>query len=161
MQIVIEKSEFRRLSPGTRREILTTLGGAEILGAAPASKKRDDVLWRKPFDLSPALATRMLHGLPQPHRTRLNLFAQKGGKVTQKELLAATKDTDMRVLSHFQAVLSRRLRRMVYDPEKRLHLIGWDFDATKWNADHSAIEDGIYYVTERTAKTLRGHFGLS
>ena len=67
----------------------------------------------------------------------------------------------MRVLSHFQAVLSRRLRRLVHDPEKRLHLIGWDFEATKWNADHSAIEDGVYYVTDRTAETLREHFGLS
>ena len=161
MQIVIEQSEFRRLSPGTRREILTTLGGAEMIAPVRGRKKSDDVLWRKPFDLSPDLATRMLHGLPQPHRTRLELFARKGGKVTQRELLAATKDTDMRVLSHFQAVLSRRLRRLIYDPEKKLHLIGWDFDATRWNPDHTAIEDGIYYVTERTAKTLRGHFGLS
>ena len=91
---------------------------------------------------------------------RLELFAKKRGRVTQKDLLVATKDTDMRVLSHFQAVLSRRLRRLIHDPEKRLHLIGWDFEATKWNKDNSVIEDGIYFVTNETTSVLRDHFGL-
>lgn len=161
MQIVIEKSDFRRLSAGARREILEVLAGTETLGTTSQAKKRDNLLWREPYDLSPDLASRLIHGLAEPHRTRLHLFAKKKGKVRQKELLAATQDSDMRVLSHFQAVLSRRLRRLVHDPEKRLHLIGWDFEATKWNADHSAIEDGVYYVTDRTAETLREHFGLS
>lgn len=161
MQIVIEQSDFRRLSARARREILEVLGGAEGLGASTETKKRENLLWRRPYDLTPDLASRLIHGLSEPHRMRLRLFAKKGGRVTQKELLAATKDTDMRVLSHFQAVLSRRLRRLVEDPEKRIHLIGWDFDATKWNADHTAIEDGVYYVTESTTKTLREYFGLS
>jgi len=159
MQIVIEQSDFRRHSVATRREILATIAGAEVLAPVSGSKKRENVLWRRPLDLSPEAAARLLHGLPEPHKTRLRLFARKGGRVTQKELLAATKDSDMRVLSHFQAVLSRRLRRMIDDPEKRIHLIGWDFDSTKWNADHSVIEDGVYYVTDRTAATLKDYFG--
>ena len=161
MQIVIEQSDFRRLSAGARREILQALAGAEVLGAPSETKKRENLVWREPYDLSPDIASRLIHGLAEPHKTRLHLFAKKGGKVRQKELLAATQDSDMRVLSHFQAVLSRRLRRLVHDPEKRIHLIGWDFQATKWNADHSAIEDGVYYVTDRTAETLREHFGLA
>jgi len=161
MQIVIEQSDFRRLSVATRREILATIAGAEVLAPAAKSKKGDNTLWRRPLDLSPEAAARLLHGLTEPHKKRLRLFARKGGRVTQKELLAATKDSDMRVLSHFQAVLSRRLRRMFDDPEKRIHLIGWDFDATKWNADHSAIEDGIYYVTDRTAETLKEYFSAA
>ena len=161
MQIVIEKSDFRRLSASARREILEVLGGVDSASAQTQAKKRESLLWREPYDLSPELASRLIHGLAEPHKTRLRLFAKKRGKVRQKELLAATHDSDMRVLSHFQAVLSRRLRRLVHDPEKRLHLIGWDFEATKWNADHTEIEDGVYYVTERTAATLREHFGLS
>lgn len=161
MQIVIEQSEFRRLSAGTKREILETLAGRDVLAPSSAGKKRENVLWRRPFDLTPTLAARLLHGLPEPHRVRLRAFAEKGPRISQKDLLAATGDTDMRVLSHFQSVLSRRLRRMVHDPEKRLHLIGWDFEATKWSKDHSTIEDGIYYVTDATAVTLRDHFDLS
>jgi hypothetical protein len=161
MQIVIEQSDFRRLSDATRREILATIAGPEVLAPATESKKRQNLLWRRPLDLSPEAAARLLHGLPEPHKTRLRLFAKKGGRVTQKELLAATQDSDMRVLSHFQSVLSRRLRRMIDDPEKRIHLIGWDFDATKWNADQTVIEDGIYYVTEKTTETLKDYFGAA
>ncbi len=160
MRIVIEQSEFRRLSAGTKREIIETLAGSGFLTPPAPEKKRENLLWKEPFNLTPDLATRLMHGLPEHHRVRLELFAKKGGRVTQKELLAATEDADMRVLSHFQAVLSRRLRRMIHDPEKRLHLIGWDFKATKWNKDHSAIEDGIYYVTDATTAALRDNFGL-
>ena len=66
----------------------------------------------------------------------------------------------MRVLSHFQAVLSRRLRRLLDDPEKRIHLIGWDFEATKWDKSHSDIINGVYYVTEPTARTFRAYFEI-
>ena len=66
----------------------------------------------------------------------------------------------MRVLSHFQAVLSRRLRRLLDDPEKRIHLIGWDFDATKWDKSHSNIINGVYYVTEPTVRTLQCYFEI-
>ncbi len=160
MRIVIEQSEFRRLSDGTKREIIQTLAGADFLSSKAPEKKRANLLWKEPFNLTPDLAARLMHGLPEHHRVRLRLFAKKRGRVSQKELLAAANDSDMKVLSHFQAVLSRRLRRLVQDPEKQIHLIGWDFKATKWNEDHSAIEDGIYYVTDATAATLRDHFGL-
>ena len=160
MRIVIEQSEFRRLSTATKREIIETLAGSGFLTPPATEKKRADLLWKEPFNLTPGLAARLMHGLPEHHRVRLELFAKKGGRVTQKDLLVATRDTDMRVLSHFQAVLSRRLRRLIHDPEKRLHLIGWDFKATKWSKDKTEIEDGIYFVTDATATALRDHFGL-
>lgn len=160
MRIVIEQSEFRRLSDGTKREIIETLAGSGFLAPPAAEKKHDNLLWREPFNLTPELAVRLLHGLPEHHRVRLALIAKKNGRVTQKALLATTKDTDMRVLSHFQAVLSRRLRRLVHDPDKRLHLIGWDFKATKWNKGKSEIVDGIYFVTDVTTAALRDYFGL-
>ena len=159
MHIVIEQSDFRRLSAETQKELIEAFAGQALTAAAPA-KKQGKLLWRRPMDLSPDLAVRLLHGLSEPHRVRLRLFAQKRGRVTQRELLSATDDADLRVLSHFQAVLSRRLRRLLDDPEKRIHLIGWDFDATKWDKSHSNIINGVYYVTEATARTLRNYFGL-
>ena len=159
MRITIEQSEFRRLSPETQKEILESLAGRGLFGQKK-SKGRSDSLWREPLDLTPEIAVRLLHGLAEPHKTRLRCFAEKGGRVTQKELLASTKDTDMRVLSHFQAVLSRRLRRFIDDPERKVHLIGWDFTATKWDKDQTRIVDGIYYVTDTTTGTLREYFGI-
>jgi hypothetical protein len=118
MRIVIEQSDFRRLSAETQKELMEAFAGKALV-AAPSMKKQGKLLWRQPMDLSPDLAVRLLHGLSEPHRARLRLFAQKGGRVTQRELLRATGDEDLRALSHFQAVLSRRLRRLLDDPEKR------------------------------------------
>ena len=160
MRIVIEQTDFRRLSAGTQKELIAAFTG-KTQAAAEAPKKAGKLLWRQPMDLSPKLAVRLLHGLSEPHRTRLKLFARRGGRVTQRDLLKATDDRDMRVLSHFQAVLSRRLRRLLDDPEKRIHLIGWDFEATKWDKSHSDIINGVYYVTEPTARTLRGYFEIA
>ena len=159
MRLVIEQSDFRRLSAQTRKELIEAFTGKSLPAPQP-SKSSGKALWREPIDLSPDLAARLLHGLSEPHRTRLELFAKKGGRVTQRDLLKATNDSDMRVLSHFQAVLSRRLRRLLDDPEKRIHLIGWDFNATKWDKSHSDIINGVYYVTEATAHTLQDYFGL-
>jgi hypothetical protein len=157
MRIVIEQSDFRRLSAETQKELIEAFAGEALVAAEPA-KKQNKLLWRQPTDLSPDLALRLLHGLSEPHRARLKLFARKGGRVTQRELLKATDDKDMRVLSHFQAVLSRRLRRLLDDPEKRIHLIGWDFEATKWDKSHTDIINGVYYVTEPTSRALRDYF---
>jgi hypothetical protein len=159
MRIVIEQSDFRRLSAETQKELMEAFAGKTLV-AAPSMKKQGKLLWRQPMDLSPELAVRLLHGLSEPHRALLRLFAQKGGRVTQRELLRATDDEDMRVLSHFQAVLSRRLRRLLNDPEKRIHLIGWDFDATKWDKTHTDIINGVYYVTEATTRTLQDYFEI-
>ena len=159
MRIVIEQTDFRRLSAGTQRELIQAFTGKAPV-AAEVPKKPGKLLWRQPMDLSPELAVRLLHGLSEPHRARLKLFARRGGRVTQRDLLKATDDKDMRVLSHFQAVLSRRLRRLLDDPEKRIHLIGWDFEATKWDKSHTDIINGVYYVTEPTARTLRDYFEI-
>ncbi len=159
MRIVIEQSDFRRLSAETQKELLETFAGKGVV-FPPSGKKPAKLLWRQPMDLTPELAVRLLHGLSEPHRKRLKVFAEKGGRVTQRELLKATDDTEMRVLSHFQAVLSRRLRRLFDDPEKRIHLIGWDFASTKWDKSHSTIIDGVYYVTDTTTRTLQDYFDI-
>jgi len=159
MRIVIEQTDFRRLSAGTQKELIQAFTGKAPV-AVEVPKKPGKQLWRQPMDLSPKLAVRLLHGLSEPHRARLKLFARKGGRVTQRDLLKATDDKDMRVLSHFQAVLSRRLRRLLDDPEKRIHLIGWDFEATKWDKSHTDIINGVYYVTEPTVRALRDYFEI-
>lgn len=159
MRLIIEQSDFRRLSPETQRELIETLAGHAVTAAA-ARKKTPETLWRQPIDLTPDMTVRLLHGLSEPHRERLRVFAEKGPRVSQKTLLAATKDSEMRVLSHFQAVLTRRLRRFIDDPERKVHLIGWDFEATKWDRDHARIVDGVYYVTEPTVRALRDYFGV-
>lgn len=160
MRIVIEQSDFRQLSAEARREIIEKFAG-ETLEPRSGAKSGANLRWRQPVDLDEDMATRLIHGLAEPHKRRLELFAKKGGRVRQKDLLAVTGDTDMRTLSHFQAVLTRRLRRFLEDPDKRVHLIGWDFDSEAWDSDHTELLDGTYYVTDRTANALKSHFGIA
>ena len=121
--------------------------------AAKKIKAASD-LWGRPIDLSPALATRLLHGLAESHRQRLALFAHYGERVSMHALLAITGDTDLRALSYFQGALSRKLRRLLADEERKIHLIGWDYTTTKWDDAHARIVDGVCYVTKATRESL-------
>ena len=125
-----------------------------------APKKSTDP-WRRPMDLTPKLAGRLLHGLAENHRQRLALLVRKGGRASMVELLGVTNDSDLRVLSYFQGALSRKIRRLVARQDKRLHLIGWDYDSTKWNDDHTSIVDGDCYITDASLSALRKVLGKS
>lgn len=154
MNIVIEQADFRRLSPRTQQEIIEQLTGRPLT-QRDASGRRERLFWRRPVDLSPDLTLKLVHGLGEIHRKRLEVLAEKGGRASVKDLLAVSGDTDWHVLSYFQSVLTRRLRRLVEDPEKKAELIKWDFDSTQWNSDRTTIVDGIYYCSDRTAAALR------
>ena len=106
--------------------------------------------------VSPALAQKLVHGLSEMHLRRLELFARKKqGRVSLKELLAVNGDSDWHALSHFQSVMTRRLRRLIDDPEKKAELVKWDFESTKWDSDGKTIVDGVYFVSQQTAAALR------
>ena len=155
MQIVMNQSEFRRLSPAAQREIIEQLSGRALM--QPERRKRGAQLyWRRPVELSPALAQKLVHGLSDMHLRRLELFARKKqGRVSLKELLAVNDDSDWHALSHFQSVMTRRLRRLIDDPEKKAELVKWDFESTKWDRDGKTIVDGVYFVSQQTAAALR------
>jgi len=157
MQLVIDAADFRRLSAETQAELTAVLGGrpVEPRRQVPNAQFR----WRRPVDLTPDLAVKLIHGLADEHVKRLVLFGTKDGRVAMSDLLRVTKDDDIRVLSHFEGVLTRKLRRLVNDTEKKATLFGWDYDATRWSPDGGRIVDGIYYVTEVTAQTIGATLG--
>ncbi len=158
MQIVIDQSDFRRLSPKAQREIIEQLAGRDITQSGRRGRGAK-LFWRRPVDLSPELAVKFVHGLAEPHRKRLALLARKNGRATMKDLLAVTGDHDWHTLSYFQSVLTRRLRRLIEDPERKAELMKWDFDSTKWDSDRKTIVDGVYYVSPATAAALRRVLG--
>lgn len=163
MRLVIEKSDFRNLSKSTQNELLSVLSGQDVAGNGEAkgtAGRKARFRLRQPVDLTPELTARLMHGLSDTHKERLKLFAEKNGRVTMQELLAHTEGTDVRVLSHFEGALTRRLRRLLGDNDKVAYLIGWDYDSTVWSEDGSQIEDGVYYVSDKTARCLREYFEL-
>lgn len=159
MNLIIEAKDFPRLSPSTQQELVEFLTGKQV-PVEKALPARPRYRWRRPYDLTPDLAVRLMHGLAEEHRRRLELFARKEGRVSMKQLLKVTGDTDWHVLSHFQSVVNRKLRRLLGDEDKIAHLIGWDYDSAKWNREHTEITDGIYYVTDTTVQALRTYFEM-
>jgi len=156
MQIVIDTSDWQRLSAPARQELLRLLGSE----AAPprAAVEQRGFRWRVPHDLTPALAKKLLRGLSDDALKRLKLFARNGGRVTMRDLLAVTKDSDLHVLSAFEGMVTRKLRRLVGDDNKIVSLIMWDYDAEQWDTEHKELVDGIFYVSPATAQVLQRQF---
>lgn len=158
MQLVLDAADFRRLSAESQMELMAVLAGRPPEPRVPRANAQ--LRWRRPFDLTADLAVKLVHGLSDEHLKRLALFGTKDGRVAMSDLLRVTKDDDMRVLSHFEGVLTRKLRRLINDTEKKATLFGWDYDATQWSEDGGRIVDGVYYVTEATARTIAATLGL-
>ncbi|MDX1710099.1 MAG: hypothetical protein R3316_03050 [Rhodovibrionaceae bacterium] len=156
MRLVIERAEFRQLSEAAQKELLELYAGRPLQQGSVDRPLR--ARWRVPIDLTPDLCTRLMHGLSERHRSRLRLFAKGDGRARMSDLLAMTGDNEARALSHFEGAVTRRLRRILGDEEKKVHLIGWDYETTRWNEDQSEIVDGEYYVTPRTTEVLKEYF---
>jgi len=156
MQIVIDTNDWQRLSAPVRQELLRLLG-SEAAPPRPAAEQRG-FRWRVPHDLTPALAKKLLRGLSEDALKRLKLFARNGGRVTMRDLLAVTKDSDLHVLSAFEGMVTRKLRRLVGDDNKIVSLIMWDYEAEQWDAEHKELIDGIFYVSPTTAQVLQRQF---
>ena len=154
MRLVIEQEEFRELSSDTQKELLERFAGKHVLaGTKPRYQKKIPI--RRPIDISEEQAKRLVHGLSDDHRRRLQLFARKNGRVRMKEILALTGEKDLRATTAFQSEVTRRLRRLIHDPDRVAQLIAWDIDATKWDDKKTTIVDGVYYVSPRTAAQLK------
>ncbi len=170
MHLVIEPSDFARLSSEARDEILRMLQGAGGRraatrtaaagdGAAPQPAKRG-FRWRAPHELDAGLVKRLLRGIDAATEKRLRLFARNDGRVTAKKLLAVTGDKDWKALSAFEGQLTRRLRHLVGDDNRIVSFMMWDYDSEKWDAKHETLVDGVYYVSPATTRALQAHFGV-
>jgi hypothetical protein len=132
MQIVIDTSDWQRLSAPARQELLRLLGSEATAAGPRAATEQRGFRWRVPHDLTPALAKKLLRGLGDDALKRLKLFARNGGRVTMRDLLAVTKDSDLHVLSAFEGIVTRKLRRLVGD-DNTSRRRSWDYDAEQWD----------------------------
>ena len=158
MQIVIDRSDWQRLSAPARQELLQLLGSEAATAAPRSSSEQRGFRWRVPHDLTPALGKKLLRGLSEDALKRLKLFARNGGRVTMRDLLAVTKDSDLHVLSAFEGTVTRKLRRLIGDDNKIASLIMWDYDAEQWDSEHKELIDGVFYVSPATAQVLQRQF---
>jgi len=156
MQIMIDAGDWQRLSASARQELLRLLGHEAAAASPPSNNK--GFRWRVPYDLTPQLARKLVRGLSEDAVKRLKLFAKSGGRVTMRDLLAVTKESDLHVLSAFEGTVTRKLRRLVGDDNKIVSLMMWDYEAERWDADHKELLDGIFYVSPATVQALQQYF---
>ncbi len=100
MRLVIEASDFRRLSADTQKELIRHFAGRNFLEIREG-RRRGQYEWREPIDLNRDLAVQLMHGLADNHRRRLEAFTRTDGRVNMKQLLEVTGDQDPRVLSFY------------------------------------------------------------
>lgn len=171
MHLVIEPTDFARLSAGARDEILHLLQGANGRRTAmrttaaandgpTLAPAKQGFRWRAPHDLNGKLVKRLLRGIDEATEKRLRLFARNDGRVSAKKLLAATGDKDWKALSAFEGQLTRRLRHLVGDDNRMVSFMMWDYDSEKWDAGHENLIDGVYYISPATTAALQAHFGV-
>lgn len=160
MQLVIDQSDFVRLSSATRGELLRLLGGETQPAVPGAAAAKRGFRWRQPHDVNQALLRKLLKGADAATRERLAVFARNNGRASMKQLLAVTKDKDWHALTPWEGAITRRLRRLVGDDNRIVSLMQWDYEAEVWDADHSNLLDGVYYVSPTTTKALRKELGL-
>jgi len=159
MQLVLDSSDFARLSAAARGELLRILSG-EAPSAAPATAPRRNFRWRQPHDVSLPLLRKLLKGADVATRDRLAVLAGNNGRASMTQLLAVTKDKDWHALTPWEGAITRKLRRLVGDDNRIASFMQWDYDSEVWDGDHSHLLDGVYYVSDLTTKSLRKHFDL-
>lgn len=157
MRMVIEAEDFKRLSPATQRELLRHFAGDEWVKRVT---DHEAVAVGTPglVDLAVDQVGDLISDLPTEHRRRLQLFAQRGGRVRMSELLSATGDAERRSISRFQCAVTQKLRAVLDGDTGHAQLIGWDPSSTQWDERHADIIDGVYYVSGTTAQSLRSFF---
>jgi hypothetical protein len=158
MQLVIDRADFRRLSPATQRELLEFLTGRSEAQARRAESP--GLRWRVPYDLPDEIAPRLLAKLDERQLSLLRLFAKsKDGRVNMHQLQKLTNSGDLKATSELLHDITSRLRRMIEDPDKKAQLVHWDFDTTQWDEGKTTIVDGVYFVSDKTRQTLETALG--
>ena len=129
MQLVLDPSDFARLSAAARGELLRLLGAEAPETAPAASPARRNFRWRQPHDVSLPLLRKLLKGADAATRDRLAVLARNNGRASMAELLAVTKDKDWHAPTPWEGSITRKLRRLVGDDNRIVSFMQWDYDA--------------------------------
>ncbi|MCH6586959.1 MAG: hypothetical protein IH805_01385, partial [Proteobacteria bacterium] len=118
MRLVIEQSDFRRLSAQTRKELIEAFTGGSLAASQPAKssapKTSAKALWREPMDLSPELAARVEETSLQPH---LDHMRDEGytiiPDIASQEFTARLRETCLRLAQETDGRLKGRMAAML------------------------------------------------
>jgi hypothetical protein len=169
--IFLSNKLLASFSAATRQEILSSLNlsdeaapGASGPGSPPGSGRDDDELaeaidldgWDRPADVSPVLFRLFMTGVSAKTSSLLEHMAKAGGRAKMSELIVVSGDSHWRKLAGFAAGVTKRVRRILRDPQARL--LGWDKSSAERNG--TELVDGVYFVSPVTLASMREYFKL-
>lgn len=172
VSLVISEEDFARLSPDTRRELLSFFGMEERLtgngGAKPAPGHAGHTAgqaWNPegdtPYPLSPREAKELIRGLSPSSRAILKAFCQhsdgKLGRASLEELLAVSGHSEPQRLMKAIPGITRRLRTVTNNREA--WLIDWFDEDWEWDDAAKSWTKGAYFIPAPAIQALRQAFG--
>jgi hypothetical protein len=172
VSLVISEEDFARLSPQTRRELLSFFGMVErengegdAKPAPQATGQNAGQAWDPdgdtPYPLSPREAKELIRGLSPTSRAILKTFCQNSdgqvGRASLEELLEVSGHRDPQRLMKAIPGITRRLRTVTNNRDA--WLLDW-FDED-WERDDTAKtwSKGAYFIPAPAIQALCQAFG--
>lgn len=172
VSLVISEEDFARLSPDTRRELLSFFGMEERTsgegGAKPAPQatgQNAGQAWDPdgdtPYPLNPREAKELIRGLSPTSRAILKTFCQhsdgKVGRASLEELIEVSGHRDPQRLMKAIPGITRRLRTVTNNREA--WLIDWFDEDWEWDDAGKTWIRGAYFIPAPAIQALCQAFG--
>ena len=172
VSLVISEEDFARLSPDTRRELLSFFGmegrlrdGEGATPAASAASHSSGQAWDPdgdtPYPLQPREAKELIRGLSPSSRAILKTFCQNSdgrvGRAGLEELLGVSGHSDPQRLMKAIPGITRRLRTVTNNREA--WLIDWFDEDWEWDDAAKTWTKGVYFIPAPAIQALCQAFG--
>lgn len=147
MDIRLTVNDFRHLSGNTQSEILSLFSDASLTeskaDSTPLSKDEED----RPEDITLRQVKQLMAGVNDLTKQALQLIADRDGRVNMSDIKQSLKivDSDW---AGMQSGLTRRLRTVIGDAERKAYLISWEHIGEEW----------VGSVSRATCKSLQNYF---
>lgn len=146
MQLVLTDSDFIKLKPSTRADLLATLF-PKIL--EKQSDNPHEFVWDEVVSLTPGQVEEFMAGCSEETKAGLRVIAEHGPTIHASLLAQAGIEN----YGHFQGRVTKRTRTVTGD--KHAFLFTWD----DWNSEENQGV-GRFSVTDATYRSLRIFFNL-
>ena len=150
MRLVIEAREFATLSQDTQQELLSRFAGTDWRRRADSLRspaRKDDLV-----DLTPGQAARLVETASEEDRSVLQLFAQRGGRAKQNEILTITNAADPETVSRFVSAMTQKVQAILGEKSEGKEVFSQEPAPEK--------DATIYRLSDLTTQSLRCFFPM-
>lgn len=162
ISFIIDESHLRRLSAGTRNELLQVIG-AELIELKEEFADREwDPESNVSYPLNAEEARVLVRGLDQAAKSLLRTFCLnydgKVGSANLQEMLGAAGIEGYDELGHEVSVITQRMHSATENPDA--WLFNWHARDWEWDEHKGTYVKGRYFISAPAIDSLRSAFGI-